>query len=133
MNDRKGVQKLVELVGGTWGQIPLEHRFELVEKALYRCQQKPDETGDSFIARVDVVWTELLTKDVDMDQIRSYVLLRGSRLSAEDKKRVLVESGAEQIGQKTGMEEGRSSHTHVRFIFLSRLHGCQTRKEHENL
>ena len=100
VNDRKGVQKLVELVGGTWGQIPLEHRFELVEKALYRCQQKPDETGDSFIARVDVVWTELLTKDVDMDQIRSYVLLRGSRLSAEDKKRVLVESGAEQIGQK---------------------------------
>ena len=34
---------------------------------------------------------------------------------------------------ETGMEEGRSSHTHVRFIFLSRLHGCQTRKEHENL
>ena len=30
----------------------------------------------------------------------SYVLLRGSRLSAEDKKRVLVESGAEQSGQK---------------------------------
>ena len=100
VNDRKGVQKLVELVGGTWGQMSLEHRFELVEKALYRCQQKLDETGDSFIARVDVVWTELLTKDVDMDQIRSYVLLRGSRLSAEDTKCVLVESGAEQIGQK---------------------------------
>ena len=94
------MQKLLELVGGTWGQVTLEHRFELVEKALYRCNQKADETGDSFIARVDVIWTELLTKDMSLEQIMSYVLLRGSRLSAEDKKRVLVESGAEQSGQK---------------------------------
>lgn len=59
---------------------------ELVEKALYRRQQKADETGDSFIARVDVVWTELLTKDINMEQIMAYVLLRGSRLSAEGQK-----------------------------------------------
>eukprot|EP00435_Cladocopium_sp_Y103_P009090 s488_g2.t1 len=100
VNDRKGVQKLVELVGGTWGQVPLEHRFELVEKALYRCQQKADETGDSFIARVDVIWTELLTKSITLDQLQAYVLLRGSRLTADDKKRVLVESGAETAGNK---------------------------------
>ena len=100
MNDRKGVQKLVELVGGTWGQVPLEHRFELVEKALFRSQQKADETGDSFIARVDVIWTELLSKEITLDQLQAYVLLRGSRLSAEDKKRVLVESGAETTDKK---------------------------------
>lgn len=88
VNDRKGIQRLVELVGGSWGQVPLEHRYELVEKALYRCQQKADETGDSFIARLDVVWTELLAKSVSLDQIMAYVLLRGSRLTAEDKKRV---------------------------------------------
>ena len=100
VNDRKGIQKLVELVGGTWGQVPLEHRYELVEKALYRCQQKQDESGDSFIARVDVIWAELLTKSMSLEQIQAYVLLRGSRLSAEDKKRVLVESGAEVAGNK---------------------------------
>ena len=99
INDRKGIQKLVELVGGTWGQVPLEHRYELVEKALYRCQQKQDETGDSFIARVDVIWAELLSKRMDLEQVQAYVLLRGSRLSSEDKKRVLVESGAESSAE----------------------------------
>ena len=33
VNDRKGVQKLGELVGGAWGQVPLENRFELVQNA----------------------------------------------------------------------------------------------------
>eukprot|EP00435_Cladocopium_sp_Y103_P038646 s303_g10.t1 len=69
--------------------------YELAEKALFRCQQKADETGDSYIARVDVVWTELIAKSLSLEQLQAYVLLRGSRLSAEDKKRVLVESGAE--------------------------------------
>ena len=131
VHDCKGVQKLVELVGGTWGRVPLEHRFELVEKALYRCNQKTDETGDSFIARVDVIWTELLTKDMSLDQIMSYVLLRGSRLSAEDKKRVLVESGAEQIGQK--MEKSGGCDPHVGISLFPRLYRCQTRKESENI
>ena len=95
INDPKGIRRLVELVGGTWGQVPLENRYELAEKALFRCQQKADESGDSYIARVDVVWTELLAKSLSLEQLMAYVLLRGSRLSAEDKKRVLVESGAE--------------------------------------
>ena len=99
VNDKKSIKKIVEIVGGTWGQIPLEHRFELVEKALFRCQQKSDETGDSYIARVDVIWTELLAKAMDLSQVQAYVLLRGSRLTPEDKKRVLVESGAESEGK----------------------------------
>ena len=100
VNDRKGIQRIVELVGGSWGQVPLEHKYELVEKALYRCQLKGDETGDSFIARVDVLWTELLWKSMTLDQLMAYVLLRGSKLTAEDKKRVLVESGAEKADGK---------------------------------
>ena len=69
--DRRGVKRRVELVGGTWGQVPLEHRFELVEKALFRSQQKSDESGDSFIARVDVIWTELLAKEMTLDQLQA--------------------------------------------------------------
>ena len=98
MNDPKSIQKLVELVGGTWGQIPLEKKFELVERAIFRGQQKADESADSYVSRNDVVWTELIAKNVRLEEIRAYVLLRGSKLANDDKKRVIVESGAESGG-----------------------------------
>ena len=98
VNDPKSIQKLVELVGGTWGQIPLEKKFELVERAIFRGQQKADESADSYVSRNDVVWTELLAKNVRLEEIRAYVLLRGSKLANDDKKRVIVESGAETGG-----------------------------------
>ena len=41
---------------------------------------------------------KLESKGITLSEIRSYILLRGSRLSSEDKKRVLVESGAEIDG-----------------------------------
>ena len=95
INEVKGIRRIVELVGGTWGQVPLEKKFELVEKALYRSSQKSDETGDSYLSRCDVVWTELISKGVTLGEIRAYIVLRGSRLGPDDKKRVIVESGAE--------------------------------------
>ena len=98
-NEEKAIKRLVESVGGTWGQVPLEHRFELAEKALYRSGQRRDETADSYLARMDVVWTEMLTKGVLLEELQSYVILRGSRLSMEDKKRVIVESGGETSGK----------------------------------
>ena len=98
-NDEKAIKRLVEIVGGTWGQVPLEHRFELAEKALYRSSQRSDETADSYLARMDVVWTEMLTKGVLLEELQSYVVLRGSKLSMEDKKRVIVESGGETSGK----------------------------------
>ena len=98
VNDAKGIQKIVELVGGKWGAIPLEKKFELVEKALFRSQQKSDESSDSYLSRCDVVWTELISKKIDLTEIQAYILLRGSRLGAEDKKRVIVDSGAEKGG-----------------------------------
>ena len=104
VNDVSGIKRIVELVGGTWGQVPLEHRFELLEKGLYRCVQKSDETSDSYVARVDVIWTELILKQVDLEEVKAYVLLRGSKLGPEDRKRVLVESGAESIHEKKKLE-----------------------------
>ena len=98
MNDVSSIKRLVELVGGTWGAIPLEKKFELVEKALFRGSQKVDESSDSYLSRTDVIWTELLTKGADLKEIQSYIILRGSRLNADDKKRVIVESGAEKGG-----------------------------------
>lgn len=98
VNDPKGIRRLVEIVGGTWGQVPLEKKFELAEKALYRGGQKPDETSDSYLARSDVIWTELISKNVQLQELRAYVVLRGSKLPSEDKKRIIVESGAESGG-----------------------------------
>ena len=95
VRDTKGIQKIVELVGGKWGAVPLEKKFEVVEKALFRGTQKADETSDSYLSRCDVIWTELVAKKIDIKEIQAYILLRGSKLSSEDKKRVLVESGAE--------------------------------------
>ena len=91
-NDEKGIQRLVEIVGGTWGQIPLEKRFELAERALYRCTQKADETSDSYLSRCDVVWTEVLARQMTLAELQAYVILRGSKLLPEDKKRVIVET-----------------------------------------
>ena len=97
----KGIQRLVEVVGGTWGQIPLEKKFELAEKALYRSSQKADESAESYLSRCDVTWTELLSKKVDLKELQAYIVLRGSKLGSEDKKRVIVESKAEEGSQLT--------------------------------
>ena len=43
VNDLKGIRRIVELVGGAWGQVPLEKTYELIEKAFFRCSQKADE------------------------------------------------------------------------------------------
>ena len=96
-NDKKGVQLLVQLLGGQWGKVNLEKKYDIVERALFRCLQKQDESNDSFLARCDVVWSELLAKKVQLEEIQSYIL-RGSRLSTEKKKRVIVESESSSSG-----------------------------------
>ena len=98
VNDPKGIKKLISLVGGSWGQVPLERKFELAEKALYKCIQKGDEASDSYLTRCEVVWTELLARNVKLEELQAYIMLRGSRLNPDDKKRVIVDAGAESGG-----------------------------------
>ena len=73
INDPKGIQKLVEIVGGSWGQIPLERKYELAENALYKCIQKGDETSDSYLTRCDVVWTELMARNMKLSELQAYL------------------------------------------------------------
>lgn len=77
--DVTGIKRLVELVGGTCGQVPIEHRYDLVEKALFKAQQKTDESGDSFIARMDVVWTELLSRKTTLEHLQAAASLQKTR------------------------------------------------------
>ena len=92
VNSRKGIEKIIQLLGGSWGRIPLEQKFEAAEKAIYRCQQRGDEANDSFLARADVLWQELLNKQMDVSELQAYIVLRGSLLSSEDKKKVIIDS-----------------------------------------
>ena len=34
VNETKGIQKIVELVGGKWGAVPIEKKFEIVGEGL---------------------------------------------------------------------------------------------------
>ena len=100
-NDKKSIQQIIEVLGGQWGQIPLEKKYEAAERALFRCTQRQDETNDSFLARADVLWQELLNKEVKLEELQAYITLRGSNLSAEDKKRVVVDSQVSTDGKLT--------------------------------
>eukprot|EP00434_Breviolum_minutum_P027646 symbB.v1.2.024453.t1/scaffold2319.1/size82456/2 len=94
-NDTKSIQRLVEILGGVWGQINLEKRYEYAERAL------ADETADSYLARADIMWAELRARDIKLEDLEPYVTLRGSQLSPEDKKRVLMEVDAANSGKLT--------------------------------
>ena len=65
---------------------------------MYRIQQKADEPADSYLARMDVTWTEMLTKKFNLAELQAYLTLRNSRLGSEDQKRAVVESGMESGG-----------------------------------
>ena len=80
------MRKLVEYLGGQWGKIPLERQYEDAEQALFHTTQKPDEANDSYLARADVMWSRLLARKMSLSDIQAYVVLRGSLLTAEEKK-----------------------------------------------
>ena len=94
-NSLAGVQALVEAIGGSWGSTELEERYEYFEKALYGTIQKGDETNDSYLARMDSNFTELISRGTTLEEVRAYILLRQSTLSGEDKKRILLEHGGD--------------------------------------
>ena len=101
VNDRKSIQRIIELLGGHWGQIDLEKKYEFAERALHKCNQKSDESADSYLARADIMWTELNSKKFALSDLQAYVTLRGSVLSPEDKKRVLIDADVVDKGELT--------------------------------
>ena len=101
VNEKKSIEKIITILGGQWGQINLEKRYEYAEKAIYKCYQKSDESADSYLARADILWSELQAKGVTVEDLQPYVTLRGSQLSSEDKKKVLMDVDAANTGKLT--------------------------------
>ena len=92
-NDKKGVELLVSTLGGVWGKTVLENKYERFEKAIYATNQRSDETNESYLARHEILFEDVLSQGATFTDMRSYILLRNSGLSAEDKKKVIIDSG----------------------------------------
>ena len=88
----EAVKKLIGYLGGAWGKIALERQYEDAEQALYHTLQKQDEANDSYLARADILWSRLLSRKMTMADLQAYVVLRGSQLSADEKKKVILDS-----------------------------------------
>ena len=90
--DDKGVRLIVQTLGGVWGKTLLEDKYEKFEKALFGTSQRQDESNESYLARHEILFQDLLGQNVTLTDVRSYILLRNSSLSSEDKKKVIVDA-----------------------------------------
>ena len=99
--DDKGDQQLITTLGGHWGRIALERRFEDIEKALFQCNQVSDEAPDSYLARADVMWSKLKARKLDLEEVQAFIVLKGAALTAEDKKRVILDADGSLEGRLT--------------------------------
>eukprot|EP00435_Cladocopium_sp_Y103_P062813 s917_g24.t1 len=90
-----GVQYLVEALGGTWGRLATEEKFDLFERALFTVVQKQDESNDSYLSRHDIAFEDLEAKGVTFKDIRAYVLVRQSTLSSEDRKKIIMDNAGD--------------------------------------
>jgi hypothetical protein len=53
------------------------------------------------LARADVLWQELLNKEIKLEELQAYITLRGSNLSPEDTKRAVIDSQVSTNGKLT--------------------------------
>ena len=92
VNSAEGVKLLVTSLGGIWGRSTLEEKFERFERAIFTTVQRADESHESYLARHDYQFEELLQMNVGFPEIRAYLLLRNSGLGPEDKKKLVVDA-----------------------------------------
>eukprot|EP00435_Cladocopium_sp_Y103_P043158 s236_g12.t1 len=92
LREPDGVAYLVKALGGQWGRLDSEEKYDLFERALFQVSQRQDETNDSYLARHDAAFEDLLGRKVGLEEIRAYILLRQSVLSPDDRKRVIMEN-----------------------------------------
>ena len=100
VNSVDGVKLLVQTLGGIWGKSNLEEKFERFERAIFSTVQRSDESHESYLARHDYQFEELLQMGVGFEEVRAYVLLRNSGLHAEDKKKLIVDADGDLRYQK---------------------------------
>ena len=95
LREPDGVSYLVKALGGQWGKLHAEDKYDLFERALYQVAQKQDESHDSYLARHDAAFEDLLNRKVSLEEVRAYVLMRQSLLNSDERKRVIMDSQGE--------------------------------------
>ena len=88
----EGIKLVVATLGGTWGRPKLELKYEKFEKALFGTIQKVDEANESYVARHEVQFEDLINMGATLEEMRAYILLRNSNLPSDDRKRIIVEA-----------------------------------------
>ena len=81
---------LVQALGGQWGQ--LEEEVKLV---IFQTSQKADESNDSYLARHDNAFEDLMGAKVTVEDTRAYIL----SLSMDDRKKIIMENHGTPWGQ----------------------------------
>ena len=79
----------------------LEKKYSDAEKALFQCVQQSDESRDSYLARADILWTKLSTQKLQLEDLQACITFRGSLLTSDDKKKVILESDSSLEGKLT--------------------------------
>ena len=123
VKDDSGIALIVKTIGGSWGQTELEQRYEFFERALYGTTQKPDESNDSFLSRMEHNFGELLKRKTSLEEVQAYVLLRQCNLHSEDRKRILLDHAG-----KLDYEEVKKSFRLVGSKFFAEVQGGKTQK-----
>ena len=90
-----GVKLVIATLGGVWGQSRLEKKYEKFERAIFSTVQESDETHASYLARHEVQYEDLINMGATLEEMRACILLRNSGLSADDRKRIIVEAKGE--------------------------------------
>lgn len=59
---------------------------------MFLTVQKGDESNDSYLAKHDARFEKVMSKDkgISLEEIRAYIMLCHSSLSADDKKKIIV-------------------------------------------
>ena len=93
----QGIQVLLSAVA-TWEEAAELQTYDKFEKALYRIIQKADETNMSFVNRLNVAFMEL--GEVNVKDMKAFILLRQSSLTADDKRKVIVMTNGKMEAEK---------------------------------
>ena len=86
-NPTTGVKSLLQALS-SWEEAAELKTFEQFEKAIYKVVQKNDEATNSFVNRLEVAFHEI-GEETTLKQVKTFIMLRQSALSPEDKKKVI--------------------------------------------
>ena len=98
MDAESGVKVLLQALA-TWDESAELQTYEKFEKAIYKTQQKNDESTMSFVNRLTVAFHEL-GDQTTIKELRAFILLRQSGLSSEDKRKVITMTGGDMEAKK---------------------------------